>query len=298
MASIVAMVGTLPSLSAPMEVSVVASRSCRAPPMFPMLSLQSVTVGPRFAGTLDLHRREATCRVFQQGVSDAASLTQPAVEESEAEDDNALPTPVVIIDQESDPDATVVELSFGDRLGALLDTMQALKELGLNVVKSRISVEGPITRKRFSITRADTGRKIDDPEMLEAIRLTIISNMLEYHPESSALLAMGNAFGVKAPTQLDVDIATHIRITDEGPHQSLLYIETADRPGLLREIVKVIADINVAFVSGEFDTEGLVAKAKFHVSYRGAALSKPLKQVLTNCFQYFLRRPETNEDSY
>lgn len=27
-----------------------------------------------------------------------------------------------------------------------------------------------------------TGRKIDDPELLEAIRLTIINNMIEYHP--------------------------------------------------------------------------------------------------------------------
>lgn len=88
---------------------------------------------------------------------------------------------------------------------------------------------------------------------------------------------------------------------------SLLYIETADRPGLLREIVKIITEINVAFRSGEFDTEvsenflvyigfntssrsqksllsfsfgkGLVAKAKFHVNYRGTALSKSMKQV-------------------
>lgn len=29
---------------------------------------------------------------------------------------------------------------------------------------------------------SDTGRKVDDPELLEAIRLTIINNMLEYHP--------------------------------------------------------------------------------------------------------------------
>lgn len=253
---------------------------CR-PPKKPLLSCKNAT------------KR----RVLQHAVSDAASSTQQTVEESKPYVNDVLPTPIVIIDQETDPDATVVELSFGDRLGALLDTMKALKDLGLNVVKSRISVEGPIGRKRFSITRGD-GRKIEDPEMLETIRLTIISNMLEYHPESSALLAMGNAFGVSAPCELDVDIATHIRISDEGPHQSLLYIETADRPGLLREIVKVITDINVSFVSGEFDTEGLVAKAKFHVSYRGAVLSKPMKQVLTNCFQYFLRRPETNEDSY
>jgi hypothetical protein len=29
---------------------------------------------------------------------------------------------------------------------------------------------------------SDTGRKVDDPELLEAIRLTIINNMIEYHP--------------------------------------------------------------------------------------------------------------------
>ncbi|GJZ43631.1 ACT domain-containing protein ACR11-like protein [Tanacetum coccineum] len=44
-----------------------------------------------------------------------------------------------------------------------------------------------------------TGRKVDEPELLEAIRLTIISNLLEYHPESSAHLAMGEAFGIEAP---------------------------------------------------------------------------------------------------
>lgn len=32
--------------------------------------------------------------------------------------------PVVLIDQDSDSDATIVQLSFGDRLGALIDTVQ------------------------------------------------------------------------------------------------------------------------------------------------------------------------------
>lgn len=34
-----------------------------------------------------------------------------------------VPVPKVIIDQDSDLDATVVEVTFGDRLGALLDTV-------------------------------------------------------------------------------------------------------------------------------------------------------------------------------
>jgi hypothetical protein len=36
---------------------------------------------------------------------------------------------------------------------------------------------------------------------------------------------------------------------------SLLCIETADRPGLLVEIIKVIADINIDVESAEIDTE-------------------------------------------
>jgi len=29
---------------------------------------------------------------------------------------------------------------------------------------------------------SDTGRKVEDPELLEAIRLTILNNMITYHP--------------------------------------------------------------------------------------------------------------------
>lgn len=79
---------------------------------------------------------------------------------------------------------------------------------------------------------------------------------------------------------------------------SLLYIETADRPGLLVEIIKVIADVNIDVESAEIDTEGLIAKDKFHVSYGGAALNRSMSQVLVNCLRYYLRTPETDIDSY
>lgn len=36
---------------------------------------------------------------------------------------------------------------------------------------------------------------------------------------------------------------------------SLLYVETADRPGLLLEMVKIMSDINVTVESAEIDTE-------------------------------------------
>jgi len=209
------------------------------------------------------------------------------------------PKPIVLIDQDSDADATIVEISFGDRLGALLDTIKALKDLGLNVIKGVVTSEGSnMRRKKFLVTRSDNNKKVENPELLEAIRLTIINNLLQYHPESSEQLAMGGAFGGYAPRQeLDVDVATHITITRDGP-RSLLSVETADRPGLLLEILKVICDISVYVESAEIDTEGLVAKDKFHVTYHGEHLSPSMEEVLTNSLRYYLRRPDTEEDSY
>ncbi|KAF8657939.1 hypothetical protein HU200_059749 [Digitaria exilis] len=202
-----------------------------------------------------------------------------------------------MIDQDSDRDATIVQLSFGDRLGALLDTMKALKDLGLDVTKGTVATDSSVTQTKFHIMRF--GRKVEDPDMLERIRLTIINNLLKYHPESSEKLAMGEFFGIKPPEKkVDVDIATHVVVEDDGPKRSMLYIETADRPGLLLEIIKIIADTNIDVESAEIDTEGLVAKDKFHVSYRGAKLNSSLSQVLINCLRYYLRRPETDEDSY
>ncbi|KAL0299069.1 UNVERIFIED_CONTAM: ACT domain-containing protein ACR12 [Sesamum radiatum] len=220
------------------------------------------------------------------------------LQKSEQENDY-VPMPIVLIDQDSDPDATIVQVSFGDRLGALVDTMKALKDLGLDVLKGTVSTENSVTQTKFFITRLSTGRKVEDPDLLERIRLTIINNLLKYHPESSERLAMGEAFGIKPPEKkVDVDIATHIHVKEDGPRRSLLYIETADRPGLLLEMIKIMADVNVNVESAEIDTEGLVAKDTFHVNYRGAALNSSLSQVLVNCLRYYLRRPETDEDSY
>lgn len=237
------------------------------------------------------------CRLSCFSGNESNSMTAPIVEKGDT--DNDVPVPKVAIDQDSDPNATVVEITFGDRLGTLIDTMEALRDLGLNVVKAKVNLDSSGKHNTFCITRADTGRKVDDPELLEAIRLTIINNLLKYHPESSVKLAMGEAFGIMPPKEkVDVDIATHVYIYDDGPKRSLLYIETADRPGLLVEIVKQLLDISISVESGEFDTEGLLAKAKFHVSYRGAALIKPMQEVLANSLRYYLRIPATQESSF
>ncbi|KAJ1697994.1 hypothetical protein LUZ63_006506 [Rhynchospora breviuscula] len=275
-----------------------ASLSCKglkiAPTNQPIAPLASGSVaGSGFLVPVPLKLRSiSSISLKVQGTA------SPTAVEGGNSDTDTVPVPKVIIDQDSDPDATIVEITFGDRLGALLDTMNALKNLGLNVVKANVYLDASGKHNKFSITKASTGRKIDEPELLEAIRLTIINNMIEYHPEASSQLAMGATFGPVVPQEVDVDIATHVKVYDDGPDRSLLVVETVDRPGLLVDLVKIITDINIDVQSGEFDTEGLLAKAKFHVSYRGKPLIKPLQQVLANSLRYFLRRPSTEEESY
>ncbi|XP_009125575.1 ACT domain-containing protein ACR12 [Brassica rapa] len=252
-----------------------------------------------FQAVMPLSTRSTRNRVYASiNSTDATTPSYPKMEDDEEEED-LVPKPMVLIDQDADPEATIVQLSFGDRLGALIDTMKALKDLGLDVIKGTVTTEGSIKQTRFSITKLDTGRKVEDPDLLEQIRLTIINNLLKYHPECSEQLAMGETFGIKAPEKkIDVDIGTHIHVKEDGPKRSLLCIETADRPGLVVEMIKVMADVNIDVESAEIDTEGLVAKDKFHVSYQGQALNSSLSQVLVNCLRYFLRRPETDIDSY
>uniref|UniRef100_A0A0E0LSS2 ACT domain-containing protein ACR n=1 Tax=Oryza punctata TaxID=4537 RepID=A0A0E0LSS2_ORYPU len=241
----------------------------------------------------------AGLRLSSPAIRVPRAASSAAVEDGSSSNTDTVPTPKVIIDQDSDPDATIVEITLGDRLGDLLDTMNALKNLGLNVVKASVCLDSTGKHIKLAITKLSTGRKIGEPELLEAVRLTIINNMIQYHPEASSQLAMGATFGPEPPTeQVDVDIATHIDIYDDGPDRSLLVVETADRPGLLVDLVKIIDDINITVQSGEFDTEGLLAKAKFHVSYRGKPLIKALQQVLANSLRYFLRRPTTEEASF
>uniref|UniRef100_A0A0V0HW30 ACT domain-containing protein ACR n=1 Tax=Solanum chacoense TaxID=4108 RepID=A0A0V0HW30_SOLCH len=277
--------------------------SCGIPTSLKLIEKQPISTPGFFNGTLALNPVQklhiTPKRLALSGSTIVPKASATAVEDGSSQETAAVPTPKVVIDLDSDPEATIVEVTFGDRLGALLDTMNALKNLGLNVVKANVCLDSSGKHNIFAITKASTGRKVDDPELLEAIRLTIINNMMEYHPESSSRLAMGEAFSVFQPYQkIDVDIATHIRVYDDAPERSLLCVETADRPGLIVDLVKTITDINVDVESGEFDTEGLLAKAKFHVNYKGKALIKPLQQVLANSLRYFLRRPTTEDASF
>ncbi|CAI5503177.1 unnamed protein product, partial [Closterium sp. Naga37s-1] len=206
-----------------------------------------------------------------------------------------VPVPVVVIDNHSEANATVVQLEFGDRLGALMDTMAALRSLGLNVVKGRVTTAGTVARNTFTITQE--GGKVESAEMIEAIRGTIISNLLKYHPESGTQLAMG--LTCDSPP-CNASVPTRMALTPLPDNSgSELRVEAADRPGLLMEIVDVLTGMSVSVTSAEIDTEGVVAKDVFTVSYHGGPLDDEMTTLTLNALNYTLSRPDIEaEESY
>ena len=82
----------------------------------------------------------------------------PATDAPSSTSASAVPTPLVVIDNTSDSFATVVTLKFGDRLGELLDTVAALRNLGLNIRRAKVSAAGGANK--FFITDAATSEKV------------------------------------------------------------------------------------------------------------------------------------------
>lgn len=205
--------------------------------------------------------------------------------------------PVVKIDNTRDPFATVVSVRFGNELGDLVDTIGALKNLGLNIKRAKIDSNDPSSKHRFYITDGATSEKIVKSSRLEQIRFTILDNLTRYHPESEDLLNFGRRVRLAEAHNLTeplgpghrtaVDTTIRIRDDETGSH-SEVFITTQDRPGLLVDIVSVLKDLSVNVVSAEVDTVGTEAQDAFFVTYRGEPLSPPMQELVRNVLQYYL----------
>ena len=225
----------------------------------------------------------------------------------------ALPEPEVIIDNKSDAGATILTVRFGNYLEDLADTVAALKGPDLNIVRAKLCEEE--NRNRFYVTRSRDGEKVTDSETLEEMRMVILTNMMQYHPEAEDKLALGvahkknavttsmesmgvdsNALGVKSSSL----VPTLIRMEEHASgSRTELTIETTDRPGLLTDIVTLLKDISVNVMSAEIDTVGLKAVDILYVTYHGEALNKSMQELVSNVLQYYLAKAEVErEESY
>jgi len=217
-----------------------------------------------------------------------------------------VPEPVVKIDNQTDAFSTIVTVEFGDRLGELLDTVKSLQNLGLNIRRAKFQggEGGAGGKHKFYITDARTSEKVVKSAKIEEIRLTILNNMLEYHPESAEQLAWGSQrsrnvsltdgplLGARARS-----IVTQIEVRDsENGIFSQIFVNTLDRPGLLTEIVHVLKDINLNVISAEVDTIGRNAVDIFNVTYHGEPLPEPMKQLAVNALQYYLSQGDVEKE--
>ncbi|KAL3366563.1 hypothetical protein AABB24_011316 [Solanum stoloniferum] len=137
----------------------VAMVSCGIPTSLKPIEKQPISTPGFFNGSLalnpvqKLHITPKRLALSGSTIIPKASVT--AVEDGSSQETAAVPTPKVVIDLDSDPEATIVEVTFGDRLGALLDTMNALKNLGLNVVKANVCLDSSGKHNTFAITKAN-----------------------------------------------------------------------------------------------------------------------------------------------
>lgn len=213
-----------------------------------------------------------------------------------------VPEPKILIDNQSDPFATIVSLEYGDLLGDLLDTTAALKSHNLNIRRAKIRTKNGLAVHKFYITDARTSEKVIKSARIEEIRLTILDCLMQYHPESTAKLATGNM----AVEPMDYEhplgkaarkIVTQVSIREsETGMYTKLFVNTVDRPGLLTDIVKVLKDINLNVVSAEVDTVGRNAVDIFNITYHGEPLSESMCTLAVNTLQYYLSKGDVEKE--
>eukprot|EP00889_Picochlorum_renovo_P000523 jgi/Picre1/27553/NNA_000520.t1 len=213
------------------------------------------------------------------------NVVAPRAAAQEATNDAAgdVPEPVVKIDNQSDSFATLVTVEYGDRLGELLDTTAALRNLGLNIRRAKLKTKNGMAIHKFFLTDARNSEKIvKEREEKLSMRNNVGSNEVDYeHP-------LGKA-AAKIVTQIAV------RDSETGMYTKL-FVNTVDRPGLLTDIVRLLKDINLNVVSAEVDTVGRNAVDIFNVTYHGEPLPQGMKQLAVNTLQYYLGKGDVEKE--
>ena len=227
---------------------------------------------------------------------------QAAASEADVPIAGEVPEPKILIDNQSDPFATIVSLEYGDLLGDLADTTAALKSHNLNIRRAKIRTKNGMAVHRFFITDARTSEKVVKSARIEEIRLEILNCLMKYHPESTERLATGNMAVVDMDYEHPLGKAARKVVTQVSIRQSetglytKLFVNTVDRPGLLTDIVRVLKDINLNVVSAEVDTVGRNAVDIFNITYHGEPLPDAMCQLAINTLQYYHSKGDVEKE--
>lgn len=152
-----------------------------------------------------------------------------------------LNPPRVTIDNNSSPDATVIQVESVNKHGILLEVVQVLSDLDLVITKAYISSDGGWFMDVFNVIYRD-GSKILDKEVVDYIKKVLESDAF-YVP------SVHGSVGLK-------------------PSEDYTAIELAgiDRPGLLSEVSAVLTSLGCNVVNAEIWTHNARAAAVVHVT--------------------------------
>ncbi|KAD0949286.1 hypothetical protein E3N88_24168 [Mikania micrantha] len=160
--------------------------------------------------------------------------------------------PRVTIDNNSSPDATVIQVESVNRPGILLDVVQVLTDMNLIITKAYISSDGRWFMDVFNV-KHQNGNKVTDEGMI-----SYITKILE-----------SDAFYVPSP-ESSVGLRPSLDYTS-------IELAGSDRPGLLSEVCAVLADLSCNVVSAGIWTHNARAAAVVNVTddMMGCAIEDP-----------------------
>merc|ERR1712070_715461 len=108
---------------------------------------------------------------------------------------------------------------------------------------------------------------------------------------------------IESPSELIdlVDPPTIVRVVPAlvADTNTILYIETKNRPGILYNVNKLMKGLNVKVVSTKLHEAHGKVFVTMYSTYRGGHLPRGIKDMVINSLQHYLSLPSySDEDSY
>jgi [protein-PII] uridylyltransferase len=199
-------------------------------------------------------------------------------------------TPAVALRIDTVRNATAFSISAEDRIGLFADLARCFANLGGNVVGAQVFTSSTGHALDVFYVQDSTGKPFahDDLPRQKQARIALEAAARGKLPEpltwKSALSARTAAFAI-APTVVFDD--------DSNANVTIIEVSGRDRPGLLADIVEVMARQHIDIASAHIDCYGERAVDAFYVAdhYRKAQLAGGLKQTLKKQLLAVLDKP-------
>lgn len=172
--------------------------------------------------------------------------------------------PMVVIDNDTCKNATVIQVDSANKHGILLEVVQVLTDLNLIITKAYISSDGGWFMDVFNVTDHKRNKILDE-------------GIINYIHKS-----------LGADSCCTPSLRRSVGVQPSENHTSIELTGT-DRPGLLSEVSAVLTDLKCNVVNAEVWTHNTRAAAVMHVTYEstGSPISDPerlsmIKKLLCN----------------